>query len=275
MHSDRNLFLGTLPGRIILLTPSYHVCPLQLFSTCRAATISSASDPRAAAGLKALGQWLGLVDANLNLTAPNASDIWFLIGALQGHQLGVGAFRLRATQTFLAVDQLDPTEMLALQVEQVLQWQEVAADSFELFEYSDWERAATQLRQDLQAAGLPTLWDESETSAASVLYSMRLQVQEFSSHVVISPDGSQGTAVPVRANLDDLANETGMDAAAYLQGLGDHSLVYQFANVDSDRVERTGYGQKKAPCSCTPMADSTCHADPRPVLTFVCLFACL
>jgi len=211
----------------------------QLFSSCRKGAVSNDTSSRdASKSLSSLSNWLRFVDVNLNLTHPKLADVYYLFGALQGHRLAEGAFSLSIdlTQAY-SQDAPAPSDWhMALQHEMVLEWSR--ADSNPLFSlpnYSVWAPALAQLQADLYAQGLPTIFPSTVT-AQRALDEVATLVAEGAAHW--APVNKTGPIL--RTNFTALEGK--MDSAAYIRGLGDHSLVYTFAGqTEKDDIDRTGY----------------------------------
>ena len=113
--------------RVLGLLPCVHRC--QFYSACVAGQIQNASDPRWSKSLVALDNWLSLIDTHFDATVPSFSDIWYLLGLLNGAQMGQGALLLQLTQGYLA----DAPNAAPAQAPVALRYESIAA--FEVASY--------------------------------------------------------------------------------------------------------------------------------------------
>jgi len=197
----------------------------------------------------ALGRWLSLIDTHFDAQAPSFSDIWYLIGLLNGAQLGQGALQLQV-DWIPDINNIprpggppvDPNLPPARRFETLPLFQPGIAIKSGLFgdKYTQYRREALpallQLAQDaLHNASLPTIYNSSVYTATSAVAALSDHFDWFQQR---SHDSFEEDTL---TNFTALHNAGVMDSNAFLRGLGNHSWAFSFAGLDEGGVDHTGY----------------------------------
>jgi hypothetical protein len=194
--------------------------------------------------LSSLSNWLSIIDAHLSVSSTSSStsvpQLWELFGILSGHQLDVGlgpdAPLLPASLDYRYQAAPLPDDIhLQVQMEKTIAWNSNKQSTIEEVPVAVLANVLDLVQADLTAAGLPShIYDVSffptATAAATAIITL---CQQFS---------NMTSAVPTVTlqNLTTLEVNGKVASRAFLQGLGNHSIVPAMAQMQ-DLQDWTGY----------------------------------